>query len=518
MAFLFNNKKPGLKVLFIAPEATPFAKAGGLGEVMFALPRAINKLGHDARLMIPRYAGIDLDKFHLKLEYEGLEVPTDSTSGNETEPSHLVCNVRKYTPDENEKSDKKLPVTTYFLENQEYYEKRSNVYGYSDDAVRWALFCRGVLEFFKRNNDWVPDVIVASDWQTGFLSNYLRTKYKDNVKLKKISTVLMVHNLYYQGLFDHRYVSEMDFDDGQSVLPSFFDPRFLKINALRRGIMNSDAITTVSPTYSEEIMTKEFGELLDDLLKERRAHVYGVLNGIDYDDFNPETDTHLVDKYNSNSIANRESNKEELQSRFGLPKNKNVPVIAIVSRLVEQKGFDLLFEVAEPLLKELGFQFIILGSGEAKYMGFFKDLAERYPKQVSAHLSFDSVLPHLIYGGADMLLIPSKFEPCGLVQMEAMRYGTVPIVRKTGGLADSVIDFDSNTQKGTGFSFSDFNSLSLAIAVARACEHFKNVNEWKLIQKQAMAADFSWENSANEYARIFEIAIDFHKRATEKDK
>ncbi len=515
---LFNNKRPQRKVLFIAPEATPFAKAGGLGEVMFALPRALIKLGYDARVMIPRYAGIDLDKFQLKMEYEGLEVPTDSTSGKETEPSHLICNVRKYTPAGRKNSKKKLPVTTYFLENQEYYEKRSNVYGYSDDPVRWALFCRGVLEFFKRNNDWTPDVIVASDWQTGFLSNYLRTNYKENLKLSQISTVFIIHNLYYQGIFDHRFVSEMDYDDGQSLLPSFFDPRFLKINGMRRGIMNSDTITTVSPTYAEEIMTKDFGELLDDLLKERRSRVYGILNGIDYEDFNPEIDAHLAKNFTPTSLVGRAKNKQELQARFGLPKDKDVPLIGIVSRLVEQKGFDLMFGVAEPLIKELGFQLVILGGGEAKYMGFFKDLAEKFPKQVSAHLSFDPVLPRLIYGGSDMVLIPSKFEPCGLVQMEAMRYGAIPIVRKTGGLADAVSDFDSSSAKGTGFVFSDFNSLSLAIAVSRAFEHYKNKEEWKLIQKQAMERDFSWENSANEYAKVFEIAIDFRNREKQKEK
>ena len=505
------------KVLFIAPEATPFAKAGGLGEVMFALPRALNKIGHDARVMIPRYAGIDLDKFHLKMEYEGLEVPTDSKSNKDTEPPFLICNVRKYTP-EGKDSDKKLPVTTYFLENEEYYEKRSNVYGYSDDPVRWALFCRGVLEFFRRNNDWVPDIIVASDWQTGFLSNYLRTNYKENLKLSKIATVFMIHNLYYQGVFDHRFVSEMDFDDGQSVLPSIFEERFLKINGMRRGIMNSDAITTVSPTYSQEIMTKDFGEMLDDLLKERRSRVYGVLNGIDYDDFNPAADTHIPVNYDSQSIAKRAKNKEELQARFGLPKTKGVPVIGIVSRLVEQKGFDLMFNVAEPLLKELGFQLVILGGGEAKYMGFFKDLMDKFPKQVSAHLSFDPVLPHLIYSGADMILVPSKFEPCGLVQMEALRYGAIPVVRKTGGLSDSVKDFDSTSGEGTGFVFSDFNPLSLAIVISRAIEHYKNQPEWKLIQKQAMDADFSWENSANEYSRIFEIAQDLKGRSDKKNK
>ncbi len=512
MAFLFNNnKKSTQKVLFVAPEATPFAKAGGLGEVMFALPRALRELGVDARVMIPRYAGIDLDKFHLQMELEGLEVPTGSVGDKDHEPQFLRCNVRKYIPSEKDKSaDQKLPVTTYFLENQEYYEKRSNIYGYTDDVVRWALLSRGVLEFLRISKDWTPDVIVASDWQMGSLPNYLHTTYKDHPELAQISTVFMIHNLYYQGMFDHRYVSEMDFDDGQSVLPSFFDPRFLKINGMRRGIMNSDIITTVSRTYSQEIMTKDFGELLDELLKERRARVHGVLNGIDYTDFNPETDGRLIKNYTIKSIDDRAVNKLELQSRFGLPQDKDIPIFCMVSRFVEQKGIDLLFPIIEPLLKELKFQLIVLGTGEAKYMGFFKELMEKYPTQVAAHLSFDSILPRLIYGGADCILIPSKFEPCGLTQMESMRYGVIPVVRRTGGLADSVTDFDIQTGTGNGFTFSDFDSMSLAITIARAYENYKNQVAWKKIQEQAMLGDFSWENSAREYERLFEIAVDLH--------
>lgn len=514
----FFRPQTSRKVLFIAPEANPFAKAGGLGEVMFSLPRALNKLGYDARVMMPRYAGIDLEKFHLTLEYSGLEVPTDSTSSADHEPSHLICNVRKYTPETNTGVNavgEKIPVTTYFLENEEYYEKRSNVYGYSDDAVRWALFSRGVLEFLRVQNGpnaWVPDIIVASDWQTGIVANYLHNHYRQFQRMAKISTVFMIHNLYYQGMFDHRFVSEMDFDDGQSAIPSFFDPRLLKINGMRRGIMFSDIITTVSPTYSQEIMTKEFGEKLDDLLKERRSRVHGVLNGIDYDEFNPETDKNLAANFRVSSVAKRLQNKERLQQSFNLPKDKKVPVIGIVSRFVEQKGFDLFFGMLEPLLKELGFQLVILGQGDGKYMGFFKDLADRYPKQVSAHLSFDPILPRLIFGGADMILIPSKFEPCGLVQMEAMRYGCVPIVRRTGGLNDSVTDFNAKTGEGNGFTFGDFNSLSMAIAITRGVEHFHNPTIWREIQKHAMATNFSWEKSALEYTKIYEKAIEAHKK------
>ncbi|MEK7390687.1 MAG: glycogen/starch synthase [Patescibacteria group bacterium] len=521
MSSLFNHKNPR-RVLFIAPEAKPFAKAGGLGEVIFSLPRALEKLGHDVRLMIPRYAGIDLEKFHLRMEYEGLEVPTDCKSGKENEPTHLICNVRKYVPgvakngSAAHNSSDELPVTTYFLENEEYYEKRSNVYGYSDDTIRWALLCRGALEFLKNSNDWIPDIIVASDWQTGFLPNYLKTNYKQYPKLSGISTVFIIHNLYYQGMFDHRFVSEMDFDDGQSAMPSFFDPRLFKINGMRRGIMYSDTITTVSPTYSQEIMTKDYGELLEDLLKERRARVYGVLNGIDYKDFNPETDENIISKYSVKAIGKRAKNKKELQSRFGLPCEKDTPIIGIASRFVEAKGFDLLFSIIEPLIRELKFQLVILGVGEAKYMGFFKELAERLPKNVSAHLSFDPILPRLIFSGSDMTLVPSKFEPCGLVQMEAMRYGSVPIVRKTGGLADSVVDFNPRTEEGTGFVFEDFNPLSLAIAITRACEHYRNQPVWKKLQKQAMSANFSWENSAAEYARLFEMIFNTNGKSNGK--
>jgi starch synthase len=508
MSFLFE-KKNNKKILFVAPEAAPFVKAGGLGEVVFALPRALEDLGYDVRVMIPLYAGVDTEKYKLKMEHRGLEVPTGATGNNPNEPEYLICNVKKYTADNQDNG--KAPVTAYFLENQEYYEKRSNVYGYGDDVVRWNLFCRGVLEFFRLSNDWTPDVIVSNDWQTGFLANYLKTIYKDNPRLSKISTVFVIHNLYYQGTFDHRYVTELDYDDGQSLIPSFFDPRLYKINGMRRGIMFNDKINTVSPTYSKEIMTKDYGELLDNLLQEKRAHLSGVLNGIDYESLNPETDVNLVANYNSKTLDKREKNKIELQARFNLPQDKTIPLFCITSRFVEQKGFDLFFNSLEQVIRELKIQLIILGSGDAKYMGFFKELSEKLPDQVGVHLNFDTTLPRLIFGGADIILVPSKFEPCGLVQIEAMRYGVIPIVRRTGGLADSVIDFNPGTGKGTGFSFDHFDSLSLSITIARAIENYKNKTTWQKIQRQAMSQDFSWAKSALEYSKIITKAITYHK-------
>ena len=506
MAFLFNKNKK--KILFVAPEAAPFIKAGGLGEVVFALPRALEQIGYDVRVMVPLYAGVDTDKFQLNMELQGLEVPTESTSDNQNEPSHLICNVKKYIP----KDDNGHTTTvTYFLENQEYYESRSNVYGYGDDVVRWNLLCRGTLEFLRLTDDWTPDVIVANDWQTGFLPNYLKTTYKNDKKLSKIATVFIIHNLYYQSMFDHRYVSELDYDDGQSLIPSFYDQRIYKINGMRRGIMYSDKISTVSPTYAREIMTEDYGELLNNLLQERRAHVSGVLNGLDYQSLNPETDVNLVANYNYKNIEDREKNKLELQARFNLPQNKDTPLFCVVSRFVEQKGFDLFMDILEPVIKELKIQLIILGSGDAKYMGFFKELVEKLPEQVSAHLNYDNTLPRLIFGGADIILIPSKFEPCGLSQIEAMRYGVIPIVRKTGGLADSVTDFNPDTGKGTGFVFDNYDALSLVLTIARAVENYKNKSLWKKIQKQAMQEDFSWTKSALEYSKIISKAITYHK-------
>lgn len=514
MAFLRKNpieflrRSPAVRVLFVAPEAAPFSKAGGLGEVMFSLTRALRRLGADVRVMIPRYGSIDLEKFRLALEYEGLAVPTGSEKENE--PHELICNVRVFTPSETKNG---TPVTTYFLENEEYYEKRSNIYGYSDDAIRWTLLSRGVLEFLRVSRKWTPDVVVANDWQTGFLVNDLRTLYKNDERLSKIATIFVIHNLFYQGMFDHRFVSETDFDDGQSNLPSFFDARLLKINSMRRGILHADVVSTVSPTYAREIMTPGYGELLDGLLQERRARVYGILNGLNYEDFNPATDQYVAKNYDAESAENRAVNKRELQSRFCLTISKTPFLVGIVSRLIEQKGFDLLFTGAEPLLKELDIQLAVLGSGDSKYMSFFKDLEGKYPGRVGTHLKFDPILPRTLYAGADAILIPSKFEPAGLTQLEAMRYGAVPIVRKTGGLSDTVEDYNESADSGTGFVFKEFDSLAMMVAIIRAYENFRHPSIWRGLIRRAMEKDFSWDHSATEYLHLFNLAVGFRRRS-----
>src|SRR3989338_2930430 len=500
---IFHTKK-SLKILFVATEAAPFVKIGGLGSVMYSLPRALSELGHDARVMIPKYLSVDESVNKLKIDYRGLEVPTE----NENEPAHLICNVKRYDR-ENKNTD---PVTTYFLENQEYYEQRANVYGYADDAVRWALLCRGALEFIRLHSGWVPDVIVSSDWQTGLVSNFLKTTYKSDPVLSKIASVFTIHNLFFQAMFDHKFVSEMDFDDGHSPIPAFNSSRLENINFMRRGIFYSDVINTVSPNYAKEIMTKDYGELLDDLLRERRAVLSGILNGIDYGLWNPKTNSNIESFYDSEHLDARMLNRIALQERFRLPSDKNAFIVCVVGRLTKQKGLDLLSHIMDTLLTEIPIQLIVVGEGEGDFMNFFHDLESKYPDKVAVHLKFDNVLPHLIFAGADVVLVPSRFEPCWLVQMEAMRMGTIPIVRQTGGLVDSVEDYNPNKETGTGFTFERFDSSSLMISIIRAFENFRDKKKWRELQKRAMTKDFSWANSAKKYAILFQRAIEIHNR------
>ncbi len=499
---IFSQKK-SLKILFVATEVVPFAKVGGLGSVMYSLPTALSEMGYDVRIMMPRYLSIDDNLYNLEMEYKELKVPT----GNESGPEHLICNVKRCDP----KPDSKASVTTYFLENMEYYEQRANVYGYADDPIRWALLSRGTLEFLKQSNSWMPDVIVASDWQTGLISNYLKTTFSHDPVMSKIATVYSIHNLFYQAMFDHHFVSEMDFDDGHSAIPGFNDPRLYKLNLMRRGITYSDVINTVSPNYSREIMTKDFGELLDELLRERRAVLTGILNGIDYDIWDPENDPHIPFQYTSKSLSDRAKNKKALQERFGLNVKKDAFIVSIVSRLSKQKGLDIFFPIMDLLLQELPLQLIVVGEGETDIMTFFHDLETRFPGRVAAHLKFDEILPHIVFSGADVVLVPSRFEPCGLVQMEAMRMGCVPIVRKTGGLADSVEDYNPDKDTGTGFVFEKFDSSSLMISLIRAFENFRDKKKWSALQKRAMEKDFSWSNSAKKYVELFNRAIELHK-------
>lgn len=466
---------------------------------MYFLPRALKKYGHDVRVMVPRFGSIDDKKYKLKMEIKGLKVPTGMSRG----VRELVCNVKRFDGGARD-------ATVYFLENMEYYEKRINVYGYSDDHIRFAFLCRGVLEFLKKS-DWRPDLIQANDWHAGYLPNYLRTVYNRVKKLRPIASVYSTHNLHLQGNFDFRNASDLDFDDGKSPLAGFFDDTKLqKQNPVKRGIIYSDIFITVSENYAREVMTPEFGEGLDLLIKEVRTKVYGVLNGLDYDDFDPATDKIIKNNFGIKSLELRAENKKDLQKSFNLPV-EDVPVLAMIGRHDEQKGLDLVVEAVPHLMAEHDFQLIVLGEGAQTYKQFFLELEQKHRDRVATHLKSDFTLPRKIFAGADMILLPSRYEPGGIVALEAMRYGAVPVVRATGGLADSVTDFDPEKKEGTGFSFNQFSPWSFYGTVVRALETYKNEKAWQGIIRRAMREDFSWEHAAKRYIALYDRAIEFRR-------
>lgn len=456
-------------------------------------------MGYDVRIFMPKYGTIDEKKFSIKPDMGNLKVPTGEAKGK----THLICNVKVRKGETGE-------PTVYFLENMEYYEQRANVYNYADDPIRFSLLSRGAIEFLHKS-EWIPDVIHANDWHTGYLICTLRNVYKNEPKLEKVATVFTIHNLGLQGVVDFRYMSPLDMDDGKGPLASFFSERLRKQNALKRGIIYADLVNTVSETHSHEIMTPEYGVGLEELLKEVRAKLFGVLNGLDYDEFNPETDKYIKKNFSLKHLNDRAENKIDLQKEFNLPVDPSIPILTLTGRLTEQKGIELLIKVMPNILKEYGVQFIILGEGDMRFKEFLTGLGKEFPQQVGLHLMPNWQLPRKIFSGSDMVIMPSKFEPGGIVAIEAMRYGAVPIVRATGGLADTVIDFDIVKNTGNGFVFKEFTQLAFFGSIVRALEIFKHKKMWLGLVKRAMESDYSWDASARKYADLYSRALDFRK-------
>jgi starch synthase len=492
-------KQTPLKILFVCAEVAPYATIGGLAQVAYFLPKALRKLGAEVSIFMPRYGTIDEKKFKIKPYLTGLKVPTGEAKG----VTELICNVKV-------REGGKREPTVYFLENMEYFEKRANVYGYSDDPIRFALLSRGALEFIRATG-MKPDVIHCNDWHTGSLANYLRTEYKNDPALKSIATVFTIHNLRNQGVFDFKFASPMDFDDGKSRLLPLFSPQFRKQNVLKRGVIYSDLVNTVSDTYSREIMTPEYGEGLSELLKELRTKIFGVLNGLDYDEFDPVKDRFIKKNYSFRTLADRVANKKDLQRSFSLTVDPKIPILAYCGRLDDQKGLDLISEILPTLLSEYHVQFVVIGTGTTKYREFFTALEGQFPGLVGTHLMSDFVLPRRVFAGADMLLLPSKFEPGGIVVIEGMRYGAVPVVRSTGGLADIVTDFDPEHNTGNGFTFHTYNKLSLFGAIIRAIQVYRNDTLWTSLMKRVMKEDVSWEKAACQYIDLYARAVEFHR-------
>jgi starch synthase len=387
------------------------------------------------------------------------------------------------------------------VDNEEYYN-REGFYGYDDDAERFSFFCRAVLCLIPAMDFW-PDIIHSNDWHAGLISVFLKLEHRGDERYEKIRTLYTIHNLKYQGVFPKDVMSDvlaLDWKYFNNGDLEFFDA----VNFMKGGIIYADYVSTVSKTYAKEIQYEYFGEHLDGLLRSRKDDLFGIVNGIDYDVYNPMTDKNLFETYDVDSPDRKRDNKVALQKLLGLPEDRRMPVVALVSRLVAAKGLDLIVRMMDEILMHEDIQFMVLGTGDKEYEDWFKGLAWRFPHKVSANIRFSNELAQRIYAGADIFLMPSNYEPCGIGQIVAMRYGTIPVVRETGGLKDTVQQYDKYTQTGNGFVFSDYNAHEMMYALKRALSSYENYEEWNHIVHNAMATDFSWDNSAKEYKKLYE--------------
>ncbi len=480
-----------LRILIMAAEIVPFAKVGGLADVVGALPKALRGLGHDVRLVMPRYGQVNPERFQLST---ALDAVTVSMSQRSEQARILQGGIGD-----------EIPV--YMVDAPRYFD-RENIYGYIDDGERFILFCRAALEAM-RQLDWSPDIIHCNDWQTGIVPNWMHTIYHADPFFSDSASVYTIHNLAYQGIFGYRILEVAGVAAGGFLYPQIVELANV-VDIMARGIHFADAVTTVSERYAQEILTPTFGEKLDPLLRTRRDRLFGILNGIDYVEMNPATDHYIRAPFNSATLEKRAENKQALQERAHLPVRPDVPLLAMISRLADQKGFDLISQISQPLLAQ-GVQLVVLGIGDQHYHEMFQNLAVRYPQQVAIFLTFNTELAQNIYAGSDMFLMPSRFEPCGLGQLIAMRYGSVPIVRKVGGLADTVQEYDPRSGLGNGFTFDNYDPWDLFAAIVRALELFRFKDVWRTLQQRGMEADHSWHASALRYVDVYRDALAFHK-------
>lgn len=482
-----------MKVLLVSSEVVPFAKTGGLADVAGSLPKALTAMGNDARIVMPRYRGINdfvtVTDFPVRM-------------GDRTE----TCIVRQGEIEAKmpEGGVKKVPV--YFIDNYHYYD-REGLYCHYDEAERFAFFSLAVLEMLKKIN-FQPDIIHCNDWQSGPIPFLLKEKYDKDPFYSNIATVYTVHNLLYQGNYSRDTLRYLQ------VGPEYFHPEKLEFygqfSFMKAGLLYADVINTVSKKYAEEIQTSEYGEGFEGLLRKRSQDLHGIVNGINYHEFNPKTDPRIFRTYDSHSIEDKYENKYALQKEMDLPV-KDVPVIGLISRLVDQKGLDLITNVFDELIKE-DLQFVLLGTGDKYYEERFAEMREKYPDKVGVYLGYNGILAQRIYAGADMFLMPSKFEPCGLGQLISLRYGTIPIVRATGGLADTIVDYDQKTSSGNGFSFESYNARDMLDTIRRALNVYrKSPEEWWHLVINALEQDFSWNRSSAEYLELYDLAVSKHK-------
>ncbi len=488
-----------MKVLYVSAEMVPYAKEGGLADVAGALPIALEGEGIDVRGILPAYAKIDKKEYNLKkvkdvkpvnINYNGKDLKAELLEG-------------------------KLPnsdVTIYFVDN-DYFFGRDGVYndpatkeGYEDNAERYVFFTRAVMELMKQL-DWQPEIIHLNDNHTALIAAYVKRLYAEDAYYKNVKTLISIHNLGYQGIYPKEILWFALFDQAEYYPMSPFE-FFDQVNFMKIGITFADLINTVSKTYAEEITSsEEFGFGLEGVLRDRKEDLFGIVNGIDIDIWNPEKDEHIPHNYSLKNLEGKAKNKEELIKEQGLePAGDKVPLIGMISRLADQKGFDILAECLDDIL-ENDLRLVILGTGQKEYHELFEKYAKKYPEKIGVNLTFNNALAHKIEAASDMFMMPSKYEPCGLNQLYSMRYGTIPVVRATGGLKDTVIPFDAKTGKGTGFTFDNYKAEDLMIAVSKALIQYQNKTNWSKLMKNAMTADFSWSRSAKEYINLYKKAL-----------
>ena len=488
-----------MKILFTASECVPFVKTGGLADVVGALAPVLAKQGHDVRVILPLFGSIPETYTSRMSHVLDFEVQLGWRK--------QYCGIEKLEQD---------GVTWYFVDNK-YYFGRPYIYGMGgDEYERFGFFCRGILNALPML-DWQPDVSHAPDWQSGMVPALLKIQYAHLPFFAQIKTVFTIHNLQYQGVFGIREVQEaLGLSD--DVWTDDKLECYGCANYLKAGLVYSDVITTVSPSYSEEIQTAYYGERLDGLLRARKSDLFGVLNGIDMVDYDPAIDNRIEANYSADDMAGKAECKRALQEKLGLEVNPDVPIIGMVGRLSNQKGLDLVDFIISDLLNQ-NVQLVVLGMGESRYVNLFSWAESAYPGKVAVRFAMDHALAHQIYAGSDMFLMPSQFEPCGLSQLISLRYGTVPIVRETGGLRDTVLSYNEYTGDGNGFSFFNYNAHDMLNTINRAIRFYHNDKEvWHKLMYRGMSGDYSWTNSAGKYVELYRAVLgnDFVATAVEE--
>lgn len=473
----------------ISPEIAPFAKTGGLADVVGTLSIALERRGHSLSLITPAYRSSLAGDFPLEVTGTKLDVPV----GDRVEQATVV------------RSKLGSEISVYLIRADRYFDRES-LYGtaagdYPDNAERFVFFSRGALELLRQQP---VDIIHCHEWQAALAAVFLKAQGSRHAEVGSAKTVLTTHNLGFQGIFSEHEWPLLGLDR------SYFTPQYLefygKINFLKGALVCADKITTVSPSYAEEILTHEQGFGLEGVLQQRAQDLVGILNGVDYSQWNPETDPYIAERYSVSRLTAKRACKIALQRKVALPPRPEAPLIGMISRLTSQKGFDLVERVFERLM-DLELQMVVLGAGERRYEEFFAAAAKRYPNRVAARIGFDEPLAHQIEAGSDIFLMPSLYEPCGLNQMFSLKYGTIPVVRAVGGLKDTVEDYDPEASGGTGFVFQAYEPQALLDAIQRALSVFRQKRAWTALRRRAMNKDFSWDRSAAAYSNLYEQLV-----------